>query len=696
MVRVASRGSLSLAVSLACAAMAPQWAAAQGQGSEQQSQASAAATALSTVVVTASGTAVDIREAPASISVITREDIERKPVTSIAELLSTVPGVTGGLSGTGAQSKIRLRGLPEKYTLILVDGKRQGSSAAVNYRDDLGQQDLDWISPEMIERIEVVRGPMSSLYGSDAMGGVINIITRKIGKAWTGSTTLNYSQPSDSDRGDTRQWGFNVSGPLSERFGLRLGGNYTDRASDEGNGGYAGSYLSTAGSRKQNLNALLNWQLTPDQVVGLEAAQGTQRATGSSHRQANGNSTVASWGLSKLENTKLGVSHEGRWGDARSQLNLVHNKYEDKGDTIGNNSSETALDGRLDLPARLFGLDQAFTLGGQWRREQLDNRDTIGLAPIDYAGRPVSGSALSASTWALFGEDQIFLRDDLALTLGLRMDHHERYGNNWSPRAYLVYHPQPDWTVRGGVSRGFRAPGLKENSASAATQSGGNGCRSLAGMGWTSTSVNADGTRGCYMAGNPDLEPETSTNFELGTSWDRSGWSVGATYFHTNFKNKIDYQPLGLYNGFWWTRMANAQRARTRGLEGTVNMPLASNLDWNTNVTRMLESKNLTTGASLLAVPRLTAYSSLQWRIQARWTAAVSARHTGKELVTSGTATSYAKAYTTFDLSTNYQVNDSLTLRAGVVNLTDKQTREMGSNYDNGGRTYFAGLTARF
>jgi outer membrane receptor for ferrienterochelin and colicins len=198
------------------------------------------------------------------------------------------------------------------------------------------------------------------------------------------------------------------------------------------------------------------------------------------------------------------------------------------------------------------------------------------------------------------------------------------------------------------------------------------------------------------MVGNPNLQPETSTNFELGTSWDRNGWSLGTTYFHTNFKNKIDYQPLGLYNGYWWTRMANVQSARTRGLEGTFNVPLAKNLEWTTNLTKMLESKNLTTGASLLAVPKLTVYSSLQWRLQAAWTAAVSLRHTGKELVTTGTASSFAKAYTTFDVSTNYHVNDTLTLRAGVVNVSDKQTRDLGSNYDNGGRTYFVGLTARF
>lgn len=682
---------LSLAIAATLSALA------HGQTPPTAEAAPAPGPALSTVVVTASGSAVDIRDAPASISVITREDIERKPVASIGELLATIPGVTGGLSGTGAQSKIKLRGLPEKYTLILVDGKRQGNSAGVNYRDDLGQQDLDWISPEMIERIEVVRGPMSSLYGSDAMGGVINIITRKIGKRWGGSATLNYTRPADSERGDTRQTGFNISGPVTDAIGLRLGGNYTERDSDEGNGGFTSQYQSTSGVRNQGLNALLNWQLTPNQSLAFEAGQGTQRALPSERRGSTGSPAIAAWGLSKLVHTNFGISHEGQWGDLRSKLSLSHHQYEDQGSTIGNNSDETTLDGRVDAPFKLLGFDQVLTMGMQAKRESLENRDTIGLAPIDYAGRPVSGARLAVGTWALFGEDQVFLRENLALTLGLRMDHHEKYGTNWSPRSYLVYHPTGAWTVRGGVSRGFRAPGLKENSGSAATQSGGNGCRGLAGFGWTSTSTNADGTRGCYMAGNPDLQPETSTNVELGTAYEKDGYAFGATYFHTNFKNKIDYQPLGLFNGFWWTRMENAARARTRGLEANASVPLSRSIDWRTSATRMFESKNLTTGASLLSVPRLTVYSSLQWRITPTWSADASARHVGKELmvVASGTP-SYARAYTTLDLTTSYRVNDTFTLRAGIVNVTDKQTREIGSNYDNGGRTYFAGLTARF
>ena len=133
------------------------------------------ATQLQTIVVTASGQAVDVKSAPASISIITAEEIQKQPVSSLADVLKRVPGVSGGLSSNGAGSKIQIRGMPENYTLILIDGKRVGSSRDTNYRANLGHQDLNWVRPEMIERIEVVRGPMSTLYGSDAMGGVINI-----------------------------------------------------------------------------------------------------------------------------------------------------------------------------------------------------------------------------------------------------------------------------------------------------------------------------------------------------------------------------------------------------------------------------------------------------------------------------------------------------------------------------------------
>src|SRR5690606_30800957 len=154
--------------------------------------------------------------------------------------------------------------------------------------------------------------------------------------------------------------------------------------------------------------------------------------------------------------------------------------------------------------------------------EELSNARTIGTVPVDYAGNVVDGATLDGATAAIFVEDQITLASSLLLTAGARMDHHEKYGEHISPRVYLVYHPVTAWTLRGGVSRGFRAPTLKENSGGAATFSRGNGCRSLEALGYT--------TGGCYMAGNPDLEPEESTNYEIGLSFDRGRWNAGLTH----------------------------------------------------------------------------------------------------------------------------------------------------------------------
>src|SRR5690606_34164583 len=111
----------------------------------------------------------------------------------------------------------------------------------------------------------------------------------------------------------------------------------------------------------------------------------------------------------------------------------------------------------------------ALTFGSQYRREELTNARTIGTVPVDYAGNDVDGATLDGATAAIFVEYQITLASSLLLTAGARMDHHEKYGEHISPRVYLVYHPVTAWTLRGGVSRGFRAPTLKENSGGAAT-----------------------------------------------------------------------------------------------------------------------------------------------------------------------------------------------------------------------------------
>src|SRR5699024_6563860 len=154
-------------------------------------------------VVSAAGYEQKITEAPASISVISQEDLRQKQFANLAEALGDVEGVDIG-QGTGKTGglNISIRGLHSEYTPILIDGR--GHKAAGNVTPiGFNETGTSFIPPlSAIERIEVIRGPMSTLYGSDAMGGVINIITKKVAKEWGGSVTAEYTLQEDGDYGD--------------------------------------------------------------------------------------------------------------------------------------------------------------------------------------------------------------------------------------------------------------------------------------------------------------------------------------------------------------------------------------------------------------------------------------------------------------------------------------------------------------
>jgi len=661
---------------------------------------------LDTVVVTATGTQQWLKDAPASISVITREEIELKPVTSIAELLRTQPGVTGGYAVSGAQSKISLRGLPYQYTLILIDGRRQGNSLGTNYRDDLGRQDLDWISPDMIERIEVVRGPMSSLYGSDAMGGVINIITRKITNEWKGTASSNYTRPSSAERGETRQLGANFSGPLTDSLGLRIGLNQTNRSADRPARSNTGQ---SPGFRNDTGDMRLFWNINDQHTLEAQGTRGVQKAIASEQLVLNPRCatptpdnnyclvpSVGAWGPSRLVHTGYGLHHDGRYGEVSgSKTSLNYNQYVSKGDPTDSEAKELVFESTFNTEVS-WGIAQALTTGVQWKREELYNARTIGTVPIDWSGGAQISPRNEADSWSIFAEDHLSLGNNLTLTLGLRLDNTDNYDNNLSPRSYLVWHPAESWTVRGGVSQGYKAPNLKQGTAGAATRSGGGGCGSISGS-------EPGYAGGCYMAGNPNLEPETSTSYELGAGFDRDGWQISATYFVTDFDDKIEQVPLrdipgfdsSFINGFWWTVAQNIDKARTRGAEASVRIPLHARLDWTTNMTRMLESKNRTTGADLLVTPKITAHSNFNWRPVDALLINLSAQHVGRQN-TSSTRPTFAKAYTMYDLAVNWNANRTLTFRAGVRNFTNVSTLEDGSGYDGGSRVYFVGFTGRF
>ena len=648
---------------------------------------------LGSTVVTAAGTEVDLRDAPASISVVTREDIERKPMASIAEVLGTLPGVTGGYSATGAGSKISFRGMPDRYTLILVDGKRIGSSQLLGHRPDTIPQDLDWLSPESIERIEVVRGAMSSLYGSEAMGGVINIITRKVAPEWGGSITSNYSRPQPRDSGDTAQIGVNLSGPLTDSLGLRLGGSFSDRESDS-------NATGSTGALSKNVNAKLNWQASENHSFSVDASAGEERARSFDNLEAReaAGETNETFGSSKMISRGFGIGHEGRFGEVGTKLDLYVNTFENKADpaesdNAGAKSKEAVADFKFDVPFEL-GVSQWLTAGLQYKEEEVENPGNIGN--IAAFVPPGQAEALAAEknpegwAWAVFAENQVFLRDDLTLTLGLRTDRTDGFSAHTSPRAYLVYHPADAWTIKGGVSKGFRAPNLKERSLSSGTSSMGMGCTSLAPLGYMGGQ--------CFMVGNPDLEPEISTNYELGVAFDENEYRVEATYFTSKIKDMMQNGFLGQVNGIWYTQQYNIEEAKTSGVELSFGVPISTAVSFSGNATYMIESENTTTGEALLMTPEWTANALLEWQVNNQLSTYLSAQYLGKQLYRPSAtgADRFAEANTTVDLGGNYAVNKNLTLRAGVQNVFNDAVETDDDYGDGDPRTFYVGFTSRF
>src|SRR5699024_9713757 len=186
---------------------------------------------LDNIVVSASGFEQHVEDAPASISVIGRQELEKKAFKDVTDVLADVPGVV--VTGGGSSSDISVRGMAPAYTMILVDGKRQSSRETRPNSDGPGIEQ-GWLPPmQAIERIEVIRGPMSSLYGSDAMGGVVNIITKKVPDEWTGSIRNEVMVQGDRDSGDRFETNIYVAGPLVEdTLGMQIYGQKARRQED--------------------------------------------------------------------------------------------------------------------------------------------------------------------------------------------------------------------------------------------------------------------------------------------------------------------------------------------------------------------------------------------------------------------------------------------------------------------------------
>lgn len=630
----------------------------------------AANTQEETMVVSASATEQNLKDAPASISVITQQDLQRKPVQNLKEVLKEVPGVQLTNEGDNRQG-VSIRGLSSSYTLILVDGKRVNSRNAVFRHNDF---DLNWIPVDAIERIEVVRGPMSSLYGSDALGGVVNIITRKVGKSWHGTFTADTTVQEHRDRGDTWNGQFFTSGPLiDDVLGVKVSGNLAKREKDAQQQSSTGETPRIEGFTNRNANVEFNW--TPNQDHDFDFAYGRDRQDRDSDSLAK----------DRLDRETWAIGHHGRWDLGNSELRFYGEKIDnnDPGSTSTITSESNTLDGKYVLP--IGAINQLLTFGGEYRHDSLTD-------PVNLTGG--TSSKTSANQYALFLEDEWRIIDPLAFTAGLRMDDHETYGDHWSPRAYLVYNATDTLTIKGGWSTAFKAPSLLQQSPD-----------------WTTGSCRG----ACEIVGSADLKPETSESYEIGLYYaGEEGWLDGVTASVTTFQNDIDdminidrtpnrnlaptYSNFVGFNrdGEPVFRYYNVNKARIRGVETELKVPFNDQWKLTLNYTYN-DGRDLSAGDNkpLSSLPFHTANGTLDWTPLDDWSFYVSGNYTGEQRSTQAASTANG-GYVIWNAGAAWQATKNVKLRTGVLNLGDKDLSREDYSYNEDGRRYFVAMDYRF
>lgn len=643
---------------------------------------------LGTITITAGGFTQNVTNAPASVTVVTGEELEKANITNLSDALREVQGVV--TTGVANEKDIKIRGLPGEYTLILVDGKRQGTRESRTNGSAGFEQ--SFIPPAAaIERIEVVRGPMSSLYGSDAMGGVINIITKPVASEWGGSVTAETRIPEHDDDGGLNQLSFYLNGPVIEdKLGLQIWGRRF--VSDE-----SGILDGPRERRDLDLTGRLTWTPVQDHEFALEYGKTTIES-----RATPGESLALTDDPYRRDNTRedLALSYSGQWGNVTTELSFQREvgertSYEWMNNTLVESARSPEItnyvtDGKVTAPFTFYG-DHTFVGGFQHIRAELKDQNP-GLGDgIDYT--------YTSEEWAVFAEDEWWVSPDFAVTAGLRYTESDAFGGEVTPRLYAVWNASPALTIKGGVSTGYRTPSIRQTVP-----------------GYYYTTQRGAGV----IVSNANLKPESSTSYELSALWQSGAVELGATAFRTEFTDKIENRNTGqpvVVNGTTYNRWEyyNVQDATIQGLEMTVRADLSDSVSLRGSYTYTDSSQDSGTykGLPLSRTPEHAASLRLDWQTPIAgldtWGAVTyhgDEVNSGARIGTNGTPYAYDASgsaiaykydgYTTFDLGVSYEITEAATLNAAIYNVTDTSVTDSDNNTYQPGRTLWVGLTTSF
>lgn len=686
------------------------------------------------------------------VSRISKDDIDKRPATNdISEFVRTMPGVNlTGNTATGQRGnkrQIDLRGMGPENTLILIDGKPVNSrqSERISMRGERNTRgDSNWVPVEEIESITVLRGPAATRYGSGAMGGVVNIVTKKVSKEFKGQVNLYANQPQDSKEGATRRIGFNLSGPIiQDTLGFRIYGNLnkTDADAADINAGHGNdSAAGVEGVRNKDIAGRLQWKISPAQTLILDSSYSRQGNiyNGDTQNSNPRSALVNSLADSKAETARLyrsaySLTHDGawEWGDTKNVISYERtvNSHLPEGLAGGPEGSYTGLDfvqsrlknlrfsSEANIPFKL-GVDNVLTVGAEFTDSKLDDPASNtqgfkdqGKTDVFNGISATRGGKASQRNWAAYVEDNISLTDKTHLIPAIRFDHNSDSGSNWSPALNFSHQIGENWLVKGGVARAYKAPNLYQTNPDFILYTRGQGCP-----------LNAPNSVRCYYMGNNNLKPETSINKEIGLEFNKNGWQASATYFHNAYRNKIVIgdQLIATSNiGNWLLQWENTPKATISGIEGNLVIPLHDTLKWSNNFTYMHKSEDYQ-GNPLSLVPKHTINSTLSWTPNERFDANLTFTHYGRTkprgvainrlerdgnpragvaALSSEHSQTQVGSYGIWGINAGYNWNKRVAVRGGISNLFDKKlyrTTAGAQTYNEHGRAFYGSLKVSF
>ncbi|HEY0940802.1 MAG TPA: TonB-dependent receptor [Steroidobacter sp.] len=624
------------------------------------SAVAADAGATETIVVTANRFELEVSRVGDAVTLISAKEQRRSQKTAVSDLLAMTPGVSVTRNGPlGGSTSLRIRGAETDQTVVLIDGVKLNDPAQASGGFNFG----DLIATEY-SHIEVLRGPQSTLWGSQAIGGVVNIVTPVPEGPLSGSF---------SAEGGTHETALVRAHAQSggDRFAWRVGGNYltTDGTSafDRDLGGREPDGYRNVGFNARgifyisdNVSAEVRstWSDGRSDLDGFPLPLFTLADT---PEYATTEELVSYAGVNI---SAFGGRFENRIGFAYTDTDR-HNT--DPSSTVPTTFDATGRNerweyqGTLHLTDRLIGI-----IGLESDRSKLKS---VSPSEFDPNPAPVAGSVQIDS---IYGQLTAMPFEALSLSVGVRHDDHDTFGSNTTSRASAAWSVAPHTILRASYGEGFKAPTLYQLYS---------------------------------QYGNLNLAPEVAESWDAGIEqrfFDRK-LIVSATWFHRDTSNMIDFvscfgepTPTCLERPFGY--FDNVQKTNAEGVELSLVAQLTDQLALAANYTSM-EAENTARGTAnfgreLARRPNETANAQLSydWRIGLTTTVAV--QHVGRSFDNISN-TSVLDGYTLFDLRASFAVTDSLELYGRIENAFDDDY-QTSQGYGTLGRTFYAGLRQSF